>query len=64
MSNVDKFYDLIDRACMYLNSKTKINYLDALIRVGNDLVDEINESKIEEKRMIIVQAIFSFLVSE
>ena len=40
---------------MYLNSKTKINYLDALIRVGNDLVDEINESKIEEKDIEVLK---------
>lgn len=59
MSNVDKFYDLIDRACMYLNSKTKINYLDALIRVGNDLVDEINESKIEEKDIEVLKKYYS-----
>ena len=59
MSNVDKFYDLIDRACMYLNSKTKINYLDAQIRVGNDLFEEINESKIEDKDIEVLKKYYS-----
>lgn len=63
MSNVNKFYDLIDRACMYLNSRIKIDYLDALIRVGNDLFDEINESKIDEQDIKVLNKYYNEIES-
>ncbi len=46
MDNVNMFYDIIDDACMLLYDELKINYLDALIRVGNDIVFKIDDSKI------------------
>lgn len=49
MNVVDQFYDVIDECCMLLNEKLHLNYLDCLIRVGNDLLYEINDSKLEEE---------------
>lgn len=49
MNVVDEFYDVIDECCMLLNDKLHLNYLDCLIRVGNDILYEINDSKLEEE---------------
>lgn len=49
MNVVDEFYDIIDESCMLLNEKLHLNYLDCLIRVGNDILYEINDSKLDEE---------------
>jgi hypothetical protein len=49
MNIIDKFYDLIDECCMLLNEKIKLNYFDALVRVANDIVYDVDESKLEEQ---------------
>lgn len=49
MNVVDEFYDVIDESCMLLNEKLHLNYLDCLIRVGNDILYEINDSKLDEE---------------
>lgn len=46
MENVDIFYDILDEACMTLYEELHISYLQALIRVGNDIVFQIDDSKI------------------
>lgn len=46
MDNVNMFYDIIDDACMLLYEELHLDYLQALIRVGNDIVFEIDDSKI------------------
>ena len=48
MNVVDQFYDLIDECCMKLNEKLHLNYFDCLIRVVNDILYEINDSKLDE----------------
>lgn len=46
MDKVNMFYDLIDEACMLLYDEINLDYLNALIRVGNDIVFQIDDSKI------------------
>lgn len=46
LEKINMFYDLVDQACMDLYEDVGLNYLDALIRVGNDLVFEVDDSKI------------------
>ena len=46
--NYDFFYDVIDEACMLICSETNCNYLDALIRVSKDLVEDIDDSRLDE----------------
>jgi site-specific DNA-methyltransferase (adenine-specific) len=48
MNVVDQFYDLIDECCMKLNEKLHLNYFDCLVRVANDILYEVNDSKLEE----------------
>ena len=55
MNVIDKFYDLIDESCMLLNEKIKLNYLDALIRVANDIVNDIDDSKLDDSDILILQ---------
>lgn len=55
MNMVDKFYDLIDNCCTLLNAKLHLNYLDCLIRVCKDLTVELDESKLEEEDVKILQ---------
>ncbi len=59
MNNVDKFYDIVDNACMYLHSKIKINYFDALVRVGNDLLNEIDVSKIDDEDVKVLEKYYN-----
>ena len=46
--NYDFFYDVIDEACMLICNETNCNYLDALIRVSKDLVEDIDDSRLDE----------------
>lgn len=46
MENVNMFYDILDEACMTLYEELHLSYLKALIRVGNDIVFQIDDSKI------------------
>jgi len=55
MNVIDKFYDLIDEACMLLNEKIKLSYFDALIRVSNDIVNEVDDSKLEDSDITLLQ---------
>lgn len=55
MNAIDKFYDLIDECCMLLNDKIKLNYFDALIRVVNDLVDQIDDSRLDESDVLLLE---------
>lgn len=49
MNVVDQFYDLIDECCMKLNEKLHLNYFDSLIRVVNDILYEVDDSKLDEE---------------
>lgn len=50
MKNIDAYYDLFDKACMFLVNICGINYLQAFLRVYNDIKnDDINSSKLSQK---------------
>lgn len=55
MNAVDKFYDLIDDCCMLLNEKLHLNYFECLIRVCNDIVYEVNENKLSDDDVLLLQ---------
>jgi len=55
MNVVDQFYDLIDECCMKLNEKLHLNYFDCLIRVVNDILYEINDSRLDDEDMIFLE---------
>ena len=45
--NYDFFYDIIDEACMLICGETNCNYLDALIRVSKDIIEDIDDSRLD-----------------
>ncbi len=45
----DEFYELFDQACMILNERLHIDYLSCLIRVGKDILYQINDQKLEDE---------------
>lgn len=49
MNVVDQFYDLIDECCMKLNEKLHLNYFDSLLRVSNDIIYGIDDSRLDEE---------------
>ncbi len=63
MNIIDRFYDLIDECCMLLNEKIKLNYFDALIRVANDIVYEVDESKLDEQDIAFLVEKYNVLTS-
>ena len=46
---VNKFYDLIDKACLVYYEDQKTDYLEAFIKVAEDLTDEFDEGKLSDK---------------
>lgn len=55
MNVVDQFYDLIDECCMKLNEKIHLNYFDSLIRVVNDILYEINDSRLDDEDLFFLE---------
>ena len=55
MNVVDQFYDLIDECCMKLNEKIHLNYFDSLIRVVNDVLYEINDSRLDDEDLLFLE---------
>ena len=52
MKNIDAYFDLYDKACMFLVKIVGINYLQAFLRVYNDIKNnEINSSKLSQKEV-------------
>ncbi len=45
MKNIDAYYDLYDKACLYLVEKANLNYLQAYLRIYNDIKDGNTSSK-------------------
>ena len=60
-ANYDLFYDVIDEACMLLYEELNLNYLDGLIRVSNDILDGIDDSRLEEAKVKKLEAIYNKL---
>lgn len=46
---VNKFYDLIDKACLVYYDEFKMDYLEAFIKVAKDLTDDFDEGKLSDK---------------
>lgn len=46
---INLFFDYVDKACMTLYNDIRIDYLEALIRVGNDIIFEVDDSKITDE---------------
>ena len=61
IEKINLFYDLMDQACMSLYEDIGLDYLDALIRVGNDLVFEIDESRLSEETLSKLDEIYENL---
>ena len=62
--NIDLFYEILDEACMLLYDELKISYLEALIRVGNDIVFEIDDSRISLETFEKLQEIYKRLTNK
>ena len=45
MKNIDAYYDLYDKATLYLVEKANLNYLQAFLRVYNDIKDANTSNK-------------------
>lgn len=61
IEKINLFYDFIDQACMTLYEEIGLGYLDALIRVGNDLVFEIDESRLNDETIEKLDEIYDNL---
>ena len=59
--NYDFFYDIIDEACMLICSETNCNYLDALIRVSKDIVEDIDDSRLDASSLTKLGEIYERL---
>ncbi len=59
MGPINQFYELLDNACLILNEKLNINYLDCLIRVGKDITYELNDSKLDEEEVLKLEKIYA-----
>lgn len=60
---IDLFFELFDSACMALYEDINIDYLEALIRVGNDLIFEVDDSRISEETYNKIFSIYNDLVN-
>ena len=45
MKNIDAYYDLYDKACLFLVEHANLNYLQAFLRIYNDIKDANTSSK-------------------
>ena len=55
---VDKFYDLIDKACLVYYDEFKMDYLEAFIKVAKDLTDEFDEGRLSDKAIDKLNGIY------
>lgn len=59
--NFDLIYDILDEASMLLYEELNINYLDALLRVTNDLIEGIDDSRLDSDALDKLEAIYAKL---
>lgn len=52
MKNIDAYYDLYDKACMFLVEHANLNYLQAFLRIYNDIKDANTSSKSLSEREV------------
>ncbi|MDD3191857.1 MAG: hypothetical protein PHP41_03805 [Bacilli bacterium] len=48
---IDIFYDLYDKACLFYHHKLQLDYLSCIIRVGTDLTRSLNDTGLELEDM-------------
>lgn len=63
MNNVNKYYFLFDKACMLLYEKLNIDYLNCFIRVSNDILMGVDESKLDDKSIKKLESIYKDITS-
>lgn len=61
---VDKFYNLIDKACTIHYEDLKMDYIEAFIKVANDLTNEFDEDKLSDEAIDKIKAIYEKIESE
>lgn len=57
-NQVDKFYEIIDEACMLLYEELDLDYLHAFMRVANDLLEGVNDSKLTKEALEKLESIY------
>ena len=64
MKNIDAYYDTFDKACMLLVEKCGINYLNAFLRVHNDIKSgEINKKGLSDKDLLKLESIEELIIN-
>lgn len=61
---VDKFYNLIDKACMIYYEDEKMDYIEAFIKVAKDLTLEFDEDKLSDEAIAKLKAIYEKIENE
>ena len=60
-TNFDLFYDIVDEACMLLYEELNLNYVDCLIRASSDILDHIDDSRLDIKKVDQLEKIYAKL---
>ncbi len=60
-NRIDILYDTIDKACMLLYDELEMDYLNALIRVGNDIVFGVNGNQLSDKTIASLNRLYKKL---
>lgn len=61
--NVDMYYDYVDQACLIIYEQLKINYLDCLLRVGNDILMGIDENDLSPEAILELEKIYEKIIA-
>lgn len=56
--NVNRFYNLIDKACTIYYNDVKMDYIEAFIKVAKDLTDNFEEGKLSDSAIQKLQDIY------
>ena len=57
-TKVDKFYKLLDQACLVYYDDLKTDYIEAFIKVANDLTNEFDEGKLSDESIEKLKQIY------
>ena len=61
--NVDLYFDYIDNACLIIYEETHLDYLDCLIRVGNDIIEGVNDTGLSSESINKLEEIYERIFS-
>jgi site-specific DNA-methyltransferase (adenine-specific) len=62
--NVDVFYNHVDNACMIIHEALKVDYLTCLIRVGNDILNETDETGLSDEVISNLNTIYQAIMNQ